>query len=206
MRAFVFVSVIAALSAPLAARGQLDQTATPSQQPTQTQQPPQGRGAGGGRGGAGMGAATAQPTETPEGRGGRGTGTAFRYDDRTLQNIKVDLALTDTTSAESSTKRTITMMLVDGAGGQIRSSGPSGTSLNVDASPHVRPDGKIWLNFSLQYYPAVEFNANSGHAPAVLNEAMTVVLVDGKPMLVSQSADPRGDRRVSVEVTATVVK
>ena len=150
-----------------------------------------------------MGAAPAQPAEAPEGRGGRG---GLRYDDRSLQNIKVDLALTDTASADSSTKRTITMILVDGAGGQIRSTGTSGTSLNVDAQPHVRPDGKIWLNFSLQYYPAVESNANSARQPAILNESMTVVLVDGKPMLVSQSADPRGDRRVSVEVTATVVK
>jgi hypothetical protein len=200
MRAFVFVSLVAALSAPLVAFEQ-GQTVTP-QPPTQTQQPTTQPQAG--RGGRGAAAAPAQPTETPEGRGGRGMG--MRYDDRSLQNIKVDLALTDTVSADSSSKRTITMMLVDGAGGQIRSTGPSGTSLNVDASPHVRPDGKIWLNFSLQYYPAVESNGANARQPAVLNEAMTVVLADGKPMLVSQSADPRGDRRVSVEVTATVVK
>jgi len=203
MRAFVFVSLIGALSAPLVALEHQAQTAPPpatnaGQQPTPA--PAQGRA--GGRG-VGMGAAPAQPAEAPEGRGGRG---GLRYDDRSLQNIKVDLALTDTASADSSTKRTITMILVDGAGGQIRSTGTSGTSLNVDAQPHVRPDGKIWLNFSLQYYPAVESNANSARQPAILNESMTVVLVDGKPMLVSQSADPRGDRRVSVEVTATVVK
>jgi hypothetical protein len=201
MRAFVFVSVIAALSAPLVAleQGQTVPPPTSTQQPTPA--PAQGRA--GGRGG-GMGTAPTQPTEAPEGRGGRGT--AFRYDDRTLQNVKVDLALTDTASADSSTKRTITMMLVDGASGQIRSSGPSGTSLNVDAQPHVRSDGKIWLNFSLQYYPSIgPGDVNKGQ-PAVLNESMTVVLAEGKPMLVSQSADPRGDRRVSVEVTATVVK
>ena len=200
MRAFVLVSLIAALSAPLVAT-EHGQTAPPP--PTQPQQPtpapPQT-----GRAGRGGFTVPQAPVETPEGRGGRGA--TLRYDDRTLQNIKVDLALTDTASADSSTKRTITMMLVDGAGGQIRSTGPSGTSLNIDAQPHVRPDGKIWLNFSLQYYPAVESSGGNSRQPAVLNESMTVVLVDGKPMLVSQSADPRGDRRVSVEVTATVVK
>ena len=201
MRAFVFVSLIAALSAALVASEQ-GQTAPPP--PTQTQQPtpapPQS-----GRAGRGGFSVPQAPTETPEGRGGRGT--TLRYDDRTLQNVKVDLALTDSGSGDASTKRTITMMLVDGASGQIRSSGPSGTSLNVDAQPHVRPDGKIWLNFSLQYYPAVESSGtNARQQPAVLNEAMTVVVADGKPMLVSQSADPRGDRRVSVELTATVVK
>jgi hypothetical protein len=33
-----------------------------------------------------------------------------------------------------------------------------------------------------------------------------VSVVDGKPTLISQSADPGSDRRVSVEVTATVVR
>ena len=41
---------------------------------------------------------------------------------------------------------------------------------------------------------------------ANLNEQMTVYLTDGKPLLISQSADPKGDRRVTVEVTATIVK
>jgi hypothetical protein len=201
MRAFVFVSLIAALSAPIVALEPGQTTPPPPASPQQpTPAPAQGRA--GGRGG--VGAAPTQPTEAPEGRGGRGMG--MRYDDRTLQNVKVELALNDTGAADTSAKRTITMMLVDGAAGQIRSTGPSGTSLNVDAQPHVRPDGKIWLNFSLQYYPAVESSGGNARQPAVLNEAMTVVLVDAKPMLVSQSADPRGDRRVSVEVTATVVK
>jgi hypothetical protein len=42
--------------------------------------------------------------------------------------------------------------------------------------------------------------------PATLNEAVSVIVADGKAMQISQSADPRGDRRVAVEVTATVVK
>ena len=200
MRAFVFVGLVAALSTPMVA---LEQGQTTPPPPTATQQPTPApaQGRAGGRGGFSVPQA---PTETPEGRGGRGA--ALRYDDRTLQNVKVELALNDMGATDNSAKRTITMMLVDGAAGQIRSTGPSGTSLNVDAQPHVRPDGKIWLNFSLQYYPAVESSGGNARQPAVLNEAMTVVLVDAKPMLVSQSADPRGDRRVSVEVTATVVK
>jgi hypothetical protein len=35
---------------------------------------------------------------------------------------------------------------------------------------------------------------------------MEIYLTDGKPLLISQSADPKGDRKVTVEVTATVVK
>jgi hypothetical protein len=39
-----------------------------------------------------------------------------------------------------------------------------------------------------------------------LTEQLSVFLTDGKPLLVSQSADPRGDRKVTVQVTATVMK
>jgi hypothetical protein len=39
-----------------------------------------------------------------------------------------------------------------------------------------------------------------------IQEQMNVLLTDGKPLVVSQSADPRGDRKVTVDVTATILK
>jgi hypothetical protein len=39
-----------------------------------------------------------------------------------------------------------------------------------------------------------------------INESLSVILEDGKPMLISQSADPIGDRKVKVEVKATILK
>ena len=42
--------------------------------------------------------------------------------------------------------------------------------------------------------------------PTELNQSLTVVLQSGKPMLISQAADPTSDRKVTVEVKATVLK
>jgi hypothetical protein len=39
-----------------------------------------------------------------------------------------------------------------------------------------------------------------------INEMLTVLLQCGKPLIVTQAADPSVDRKVAVEVTATVLK
>ena len=39
-----------------------------------------------------------------------------------------------------------------------------------------------------------------------LQESITVLLNDGKPLVISQSADSISDRKVTVEVRATIVK
>jgi hypothetical protein len=160
----------------------------------QGQPTPQGRGARGG---------TPPPTAAPE----ASTKPSVHYDSPSLQNIRVEVTLTDSLQTEGPSKKTVTMMVVDNNGGQIRSQGPSNYSLNVDAMPHVRPDGRIYLSLSLFYVPEPGASASgTARTPATLNEAVSVILADGKPMLLSQSADPRGDRKVTVEVTATVVK
>jgi hypothetical protein len=41
---------------------------------------------------------------------------------------------------------------------------------------------------------------------AQLNESMTLILDSGKPTVVSQAADPISDRRIAVEVTATILR
>jgi hypothetical protein len=35
---------------------------------------------------------------------------------------------------------------------------------------------------------------------------LSVILESGKPMVVSQAADPTSDRKITVEVTATILK
>jgi hypothetical protein len=41
---------------------------------------------------------------------------------------------------------------------------------------------------------------------SALNEMLTVILQNGKPMVVSQAADPLNDRRITIEVKATIIK
>jgi hypothetical protein len=39
-----------------------------------------------------------------------------------------------------------------------------------------------------------------------MNQSLTVVLQSGKPLMISQAADPVSDRKVNVEVKATILK
>jgi hypothetical protein len=39
-----------------------------------------------------------------------------------------------------------------------------------------------------------------------MNQSLTVILQSGKPLIVSQAADPVSDRKVVVEVKATILK
>ena len=41
---------------------------------------------------------------------------------------------------------------------------------------------------------------------ASFSERLSVYLESGKPMMISQAADPTSDRKISVEVTATILR
>ena len=122
-------------------------------------------------------------------------------------NVRVELAIAETQGSGPSTKKTVTVLTSGMNRGSVRSTlrTPGITMvLNVDARPTLLKDGKIMLYLNFQYVP--EHVASAEIASAELNEEMAVILTDGKPLLVSQSADAKGDRKVTVEVTATIVK
>jgi hypothetical protein len=77
--------------------------------------------------------------------------------------------------------------------------------LNVDASPFV--DGsRIRLTLGLEYN-SIDLSAQAKPYPKLeIKQRLNLVLEDGKPMRVAQSADPVSDRRVSLEVTATILR
>jgi len=131
---------------------------------------------------------------------------------RTFANIKLDLTIADT-YAETPSTRTVTMLVMDGERGSIRTSNrlPSGpaVALNVDAVASLLPDqsGRIQLRLTFEYTPAQSTPPETRPiGPAELTESLTVVLEDGKTAVLSQSADPLTDRRVTVSVAATVLK
>jgi hypothetical protein len=128
-------------------------------------------------------------------------------------NVKLDLAITDT-YAGAPAKKTISMLIRTGMAGRIRTSNVlKGTEvkLNVDAqaSTHrVSPTGPsfITVQVTFEYTPAHATEEGSRPTPSQLHESLDVVLLDGKPLVVSQSADPVTERRVTVELTATILK
>jgi len=114
------------------------------------------------------------------------------------QNIKLDLTITDAASATAQVRKVLVLHIADGRNGQVRSQSEQGL-INVDARPQVRPDGKtILLQLTVEYRPSV--------TSSLFSESLSAMLVDGKPLVLSQTVDPSGDRKVSVEVVATIQK
>jgi hypothetical protein len=121
-------------------------------------------------------------------------------------NIKLDITFTDTLGGDGTPTRKTVSLLVSGGGrqGRIRSSGARGQGyINIDAMPSMMSDG-IYLNLSIEYLP--ELPAESAVRIGALSQSVTVGLPNGKPLVVAQSADPGTSRRVTVEVTATIMK
>jgi hypothetical protein len=110
-------------------------------------------------------------------------------------NIRVDLTLTEEGDDHAAPK-TVSMLVASHELGRVRS-GADGIILNVDARPSILPDGRVRVVLTLEYSPG-------GLAP--MSQSLTTVLVNGKPLVVSRSADPKSTRRVQAELTATIVK
>ena len=120
------------------------------------------------------------------------------------QNIRLDLKISD--SAQTTSQKTVSMMIAERRNGRVRSQN-GGFILNVDARPEVVKDGRIVLNLTLEYQPRASADDEPQRTSfSNVNESLGMLLVDGKPTIVSQSADPISDRKVTVEVTATLVK
>jgi hypothetical protein len=135
---------------------------------------------------------------------------------RTLTNVQIEVTLTDQTGSAAPDKKIVSMVVSSGSWGKIRSAGtfrpvadaPFGVDLNVDARPFVSVDGPIQLELTLNYSPPG--GPGSGREMPTtrtgVNQSLTVILQNGKPLIISQSADPVSDRKVVVEVKATVLK
>jgi hypothetical protein len=123
-------------------------------------------------------------------------------------NIQLELTITDTISGSPVTK-TVSMVILNGSDGQIRtaSSGGSEHILNVDAVANAYQNGLIGVRVTFYFQPpAASVEGKPGQRAPSLNESLTVVVSDGKPMVVSQSADASSDRKVTATIKATVLK
>ena len=132
-------------------------------------------------------------------------------------NIQIELTITDQTGSAPVEKKTVSMISADRTWGKVRASAVAGNErglppvsvgLNVDARPFVLPDGVVQVEFTIGYNPLgpAAATATPGQRPTELNQSLTVLLQNGKPLIVSQAADPISDRKIVVEVKATVLK
>jgi len=129
-------------------------------------------------------------------------------------NVRIEVMFSEQRSDVPAIPKTVTLTTNDGQWGRVRSSvstaGYSDSPLNVDARPEVLPDGRVLLNLNIEY---AEKRVPEGKPvqpgqviATTLNESVTLVLESGKGLAVTQSADPMSDRKVSVEVKATILK
>ncbi len=118
-----------------------------------------------------------------------------------LANIRIEVTITDQRTDTQTSPKTVTLLVEDRHGGRIRT-GRNNLALNVDASVEIVRDNRIRVLLSLEYTPQ---DAGQG-APMAISEAVATLLEDGKLLVVSQSADPTSDRKVRVELKATIVR
>ncbi len=118
-------------------------------------------------------------------------------------NIRIDITITDQRMDAAAAPKTVTLVVADRELGRIRT-GANNLMLNVDARPTIVRDGRVSTNVTLEYRPRREEVERTD--PASLSESLTAILEDGKPLVVSQSPDPSTDRKVKVELKATILK
>jgi hypothetical protein len=130
-------------------------------------------------------------------------------------NVRVELTITDQRGDVTPVTKTVSMIASDRSWSRIRTQGdvrtPTGfrpVILNVDARPTllVKDGNRARVELTIEYRPvAAEADTEKSTTPNI-NESLSVILEDGKPMLISQSADPVTDRKVKVEAKATVLR
>jgi len=138
-------------------------------------------------------------------------------------NIKLEMSITDQSGTNPPAKKVVSMTVGDRQRNSIRSSASvpvkafgnpnnlnyRNVTINVDAHPSIiqKEPNKLLLEFSLQYQP----KSGGGQEDlepgmASLNESMSLILESGKSTVLSQAADPSSDRKITVEVIATILR
>jgi hypothetical protein len=141
-------------------------------------------------------------------------------------NVKIEVSITDQTGTNAPAKKVVTMLTTDRQSNSIRSSASvpvkvngattapplvtyRNVTINVDARPTIiaKEPNKVLVAFGLEYLPKSAGGAEELEpGMSQLNERLSLVLESGKPMIVSQAADPVSDRKITVEVTATILR
>jgi hypothetical protein len=143
-------------------------------------------------------AAAQEPTVPPKGAEPQ----APRAPAAQAANVRVEITIADQRSDAQTPPKTVTLLLEDRQSGRMRT-GRANAMLNVDARPEITREGRIRVSLSLEYTP--QDAPDRPTQPPVI-ESVTALLEDGKTLLVSQSADPITERKVRVELKATIVR
>lgn len=143
-------------------------------------------------------------------------------------NIKFEVVITDQTGSNPGAKKVVSMIVGDRQNTSIRSTASvpvkssminnagiiptvsyRNVTINVDARPSIllKEPTKILVSFGLEYNPKGRSEAEEMEpGMAAITERLGLIFESGKPIIVSQAADPTSDRKITVEVTATILR
>ena len=117
-------------------------------------------------------------------------------------NIRIDLTITDQRTDGLGTPKTMTLVLEDRQSGRLRT-GRGNAMLNLDVRPEIVREGRVRLLVSLEFAPQ---DAPDRPTQPPLSASLTALVDDGKSLVMTQSADPTSDRKVRIEVKATIAR
>lgn len=141
-----------------------------------------------------------------------------------VPNIRVDITITDQAGAEPPLKKTLTVIAADNGSGAVRSKatvavpryppGPDPKNylyedlpLNVDVGPTITEnENRIRMKLIVNYETFSSRAEGTPPVRSIVTVDQWVMLDNGKPLVVSQSADATTDRKVTVEVKATIMR
>jgi len=212
-RCFTFTALMTVASIVAAA-----QTPAPAAPPAPTArgraaQPPAPRAPGTARPAQPLPDADAPPPPAPAPPPPPSTPAARRENQST--NVRIEVTVTDQRPGAAPITKTVSIVTGDGLNGSVRSQttyqtgGAPGTApFNVDAWPVILADGKVHVRLTVQYDVVPPPGPTDGVRllGTSIRDSVALILETGKPMVSIQSTDPVSDRKVSVEVKATVLK
>ena len=119
-----------------------------------------------------------------------------------LANVRIELTIVDQRGDITAAPKAVTMVIEDRQNARIRT-GRGNATLNLDARPEILREGRIRVMLTLEYTPQ---DGPDRASPLPIQESITALADDGKALVVSLSADPTGDRKVRLELKATILK
>ena len=124
-------------------------------------------------------------------------------------NVKVDLTITEEGGGGPLVKKTVSAVAADGFNASVRevamAQAKDPVPLNLDAFPAILANGKIRLQCSVQYLSAQARDSET-RARTDIKQNFVLILDSGKTQVVTQATDPVTDRKVTVEVMATILR
>lgn len=134
------------------------------------------------------------------------------------RNVAIEVTISDQAGTSEPIKNVVSMIVADRHMGSVRSNGEvlvrdgmtasyRPVTLNVDAMPQINleHDDSILLSLTIEYRPTADRTTDGGSS-AQLNERISLTLESGKSLVVSRATDPGGNRKIVMEVTATLMK